>query len=535
MVMLFGVLASGFIFISCTDEPTQPSDEKIRTISFDVKIKDINGDCSEPAINAKLKIYKISTPSDVLVGSVSTDASGLAKLELLSPAVGFYCYVTGEYNGRFFQTENFLFCQDTLTRFCFERTPPPKLCCEDIQDNTINVIFTDEYGKSILYKDYPIGVRKYIKTIDVISNGCLDTNLTITIPNITDPFKLEDIVVDGKKLGTANKTITLKPNETLSLIVSVSTANTGTFNLRPSLIIDCNTNRKNWILNLNATVTEIKCDCPLRKDTILTIKEPNTVPIGQSETYNYTLFTNKAECDLRLVSILRIKNNSEIDHKSVQSDWTVVDPANYNIIISQNNQFNVRMRFEPRQTKERLDTFKFVFYLSSVNDTCKFTVIFNGKGCVDACPSIDGKPFTNRPIPANQVDAEISVAFSPDDMCQSSVLSINYGRKNFVFTYPSDACVLPSITIEATYTGDDEYSRKQFYVPSRFNVDTTRPYTYTLEFEAPTISEFKKMFTDAGGNRVKNPSNPKADSTFTILLTFRTQDGKCWQDRKSVV
>ncbi len=516
-------LILAFFILSCT-EVVEPSKSKKRTLTIQAMVKDCNtGLPTTPAAGTKISIYKyISVNDKSLLGTVYADNTGKAIFTSEGPVSGIIVQTLGEYKNQFKTTTprgEFLLCNDTTVNIVYECTPPPIVCCTDIGDTTIPVTFTNGTDTKLV-QNQPLGVASYDAVTTIICNrlNCTPpSDYTIAVPNPNAPFTLKAIYVKGQLSGNP---ATLKSGECLSLVFSVSTKDAGVFRTSVPLTISCDGKNSTWNVALNADVVPEECDCPMTGDTTIIIKPttPQKLPVGTSYDYEELFFQNQRKCVMTVESFVRIKSGVE-SPATTAGEWKLISP-NLPTVVNQGDVYMPKLRFSPTQTGERRDTFRVTVRLSS-GIVCNFKVIMIGYGCTDACPQVNGQPFSNAPI---NLSAE--APFSPDAVCPKTLLFNSIARLPITVTYPRDACS-SSVDINATFTGKDQYDAVRFSYTTSFTVDTNSPSGPNLTFVAPTVAEYESMFTQNGGTRTKQGT--REDSAYNLTVVLATADGKCRQ------
>lgn len=523
LISFFTVLILVAFFANSCTEVIEPAKTKKRTLTIQARVKDCNtGVPSTPAPNAKIRIFAQNSETDlVLLDSVYTDKNGNATYINEGPVTGFTCKLIGEYNNQYVTTSPravFLFCNDTTVALNFECVPPPVLCCDELTDNSYNLVFTN--GSDFkLVQNHPLKVAKYDAGLTILCNDLTcnpPVNFTVTVPNPKAPFTLSGIYVNG---NLSQNPVTLKGGECISLSFSVSTANVGVFTDQLLVQVTCNGRNTNWAVNLNAEVIPEECACPLTADSVIVYRafDPFKVPVGSSQDYDILLFQNLQNCLLTVEKFDRIKNG-QTQAGTSNGEWRLVSPG-LPTEVPTGEIYQPKMRFSPSSASERVDTFK-ISVRRNDGVVCNYTLVCIGYGCVDGCPLINGKTFAAN----NPINITVDAPFSPDDVCPQLINIVNYASIPLDVALPPSACTSP-LRINVKVTGRDKYDVPRFTFSDFFYADTIFSTSPRLTFFSPSVNEFEAMFVRNGGTR----TGASGDSSFHITVELTTEDGKCKQ------
>lgn len=516
LIFYLSLFALLLLVYSCTDDPNTPSDTKVRNLDIYAKVKDLaTGQCVNPAPNSEVKVY--SSEDDKEIGTIKTDAKGFAKFAYAAPAIGMTCYVTGTYNDQFLRSNIFLFCNDTsIVLSCFEPEPPTPVNCSTLpQGSIVSYTFTNENNSEELIQLKPAGVGEYSACLTLFKNDG-NQNINVTLPTVAYPFRIKQVMVNG--VLTNLNPVTVKPGESITICFAVSTSNLGEFRTSPNLnfVLQCvdgpSGNTGSIVVDLYAKVVESLCEC-IVQTTIPTFNETISVPVGESQTYQYTIFTNP--CDKAPINVKSITQSTPNT-----GEWTVAPSPfrTYPFSLDAGNNLVVNATFTPKFATTTPATFTIEYTLENgVN--CNYNFVVEGKGCLDICPLINDSVFNpNKTI--NYLIYEnysnpARVKFSYNEFC-------SYGKvintADFKIKISDSSCFTPPATINVVIrdTESTKISSKYFTVtptPTLY-VNQGSETSLNVSFTSPTIEDFQQIFAQG----LRPATGSIVDSTFTIYI-----------------
>lgn len=498
-MMLIGAFLMLFVFGSCTDDPSMPSDTKTRNIKVIAgQTNALTKNC-DPVKGAEIKIYSLAQTGERLLTTLSTDTKGMIDYLLTSPVYGDNMYVTGYFNKIIRKTKPFLLCRDTVIVLeCFPPTPPIEVDCSTLSDKTINVPFADETGDTILVQNTPPSVDQ---TVNLFCNGST-SDINVTFPStLNTPFSVKTIYVDNESFSPTTKQLTLKPGACLSIEFSVSTAAVGTFTA--TFLVDACNPVKVWTLNLRANVKAFLCDCKNTKKVTYDWTNDYTTTVNASQAYpEVKVFTNNnQQCSMIVTGF---------DWKRKHNAWSIghSNPS-INIPIAPGESFYVTPLFAPKMAAAQNDTLIIHNKLDNNTVCSDDTIIFIGKGCIEMCPILDGNVSWGS---KNPLIVSRTFTFAPDGQC----VDPNTLPKNIItitVSLPDSACNAKNLYFNVT---NNELNLFEL-LASTITVEPGQTQQINVLFHTPTVSEFNLLRPGPVGQ-------PK-DSSFHFSLSTNTCNG----------
>ncbi len=490
------IMAIWVISISCKDEITKPTETKERDLQILAYQKDCNTNVCDLPVAAQINIIEQAqdgTQKQVFNSLTSTAGSATyaSSASTLFPSI---YKVEAIYNNMTI-TKTFAICtNDSSIAFCFDCNPPLVTCCDGLPaDTTVFGDFINEFKNKSLIQNKPDGIGYYTYNLNLVTNGCPATDMVVTIPTLVAPFSFERI----SPTPTGNK-VTLKPGQTLSATVKVSTKDAGLFTINTNNIyfqISCNNKTSIWRPKLSAEVVAPTCDCSTINDTI-TVNKTNKVSIGNSENYSNLILTNDLQnCNITIDSYTK---TSSLGAFTITGDKTVIMPG---------EDLNGNIKFTPKLCGTNADTFKVAVTLSN-GIKCERTVILSGLGCDPAiCATLNGKA-----IDGVQTIEGGSYNFLPEncnncpyDTSFTSISGSYYFNKSLTFNLPDCACTSGNYSVSIEQNDFNMFSVNN----ASFLLNPGESKSISIGFTSPTKSEFKKMKPNAA---------TAADSCFVLKL-----------------
>lgn len=518
----------------CKEEVVPPPGlVKDRTLTVLCTERDpATGTCDRPAAGVALTIFRITPNGEEVMGTMTSDRSGVARFVTQTPAAGINMSVRAEFNGQI-QISNprvFLFCNDATLNMCFDREPPISIDCSQVLDTTMVMTFADETGRPILLTGQPLNIEKYVLTKTLFTNTNPTKNMCVTInTRSTSIFRIEQLLTTQDVTNDAP--LVVRPNESLTLLFSASTASAGTFSdtfvLTVALCDDNSCQPKTFRIRLNAVVEQLSCACPTGRDTLNIIKpDPagNLVTVGTTASYPGTwMFRVSPDCLNIVVDSARRKDR--YDH-----GWRVTTPLP--AVIS-DPDVRLSLAWSPTRAGIGSDTLLLYYHFERTMQRCSVTVVVSGEACRSMCPfyGMNGSPLQEFSSRAGSYTMRYSnsgiIPFSENPACGGSSLDV---LSTVTLSLPDTACC-PSpvnVRIDVVETDPSRVSSRYFTVQSAGGsvlVSKGSQTRISITFRSPTVLEFDRLFTS--GERTR--TSTVMDSTFTIQLRLTSDCNGCTQ------
>lgn len=488
--------------------------------------------CDRPASGVTLIISRVTPDGEEVLATVQADRNGIARHIPQVPTTGMNLSVRAEYNGQvqYSNPRVFLFCTDATLTFCFDREPPVSIDCSTPLDTTMVLPFTDETGKPVLLTGQPLNIGKYVLTKTLFTNTNPSKEMCVTIDARTRAiFHIEQILTTRDV--TNDNPIMVRPNESLTLIFSASTAGAGTFSetfvVTAALCNDNSCQPKVFRLNTRATVEQLSCTCPTGRDTLQTLRpDPDMalVTVGMPTTYlNTWMFRVSPDC-LNIV----VDSAQRID--AIDHGWRISTPLPAVISAS---DVRLNLTFTPTRAGISSDTLVLYYHFERTMQKCSVRVILLGEACRSMCPlyGMNGSPlqeFSSRAgfYTMRYVNSGI-IPFSENPACGGSALDV---VSTLTLTLPDTACCTSptSVRIDLANVDPSGVSSRFFTVQSAGGsvlVSKNSQTRVLVTFRSPTVNEFDRLFTS--GERTR--TNTVADSTFSIQIRLTSDCNGCSQ------
>lgn len=492
-------MAAGFLFIigGCM-ETTQPDDTDNRTLSVRAYQVNTAGGDRIPLRNVEVQLVPLNEENPVPMQAFTND-QGLASFNVTVPVFGSNYDVFATYNSLTQSKTNILICRDTLVVFIFDTTTVDNVDCGNL-DGADTLVFIDDQGSSLLRQNTPDGINRYERCWN-LTNSLSNTNdITVNIPNIPDPFRIESILVDG--VPVSGSQVTLPPGSTLTICFSVSTEQAGIFEQTIDLGMTCLTNQGTYRLTLQAEVVEPACDCEELPDSY-TITFPDRLTVGSSGEHEEVVLSNELPCTIILTQ----------DSFDGNGNWTVLSP-NFPQTLDPGESLTLRVRFTPTSAAAQGGTLNLTIDPQGGQNTCDFTVELEGEGCSNSCPLISTdnllfEVFGTETIVdtlSDRNDNRVFVSSGDELLARSSTVIRTYYVEN-----PDTACQSIDVRINPQFA--DNYAQQYFEISPRIlTLAPGETGSIQVTFTAPTLSEFQSI-TAARGN-----TGALADSLFKVVL-----------------
>ena len=501
----------------CKDNIVATGEQKERTLTVVATVYDpITKTYSLPARDAEISLFQTGAGGESLVATFHVGSDGIGRYKAGWPVAGVQLKVTGMYNNEFriSNPESFKFCSDSIVTLQFEGVPPPDINCTQNIDTLITVRFLNEKLSTDLVKDMPYGLAKHFQTLTLFRNSHPTMNICVEeVSNkmADSPFKIETMLA-GSRDVTNERPATVRPLEVFSFKFSVATTQLGhfekdfVFSVHP-----CDSGLvcppKKFRVRLIADVIESPCDCE-KITTVFLQPELDPVTVGETRTYTINVVTAATGCSpLYLDSV----------HVDTPGDWKVTSPANG---VFHGNSITATVQFTPLTPGRQTSKFTFYYRLENMK-SCSMTVNLRVDACVDANAEIDTAFVTGNAFWQSMCQTD-TIHYEPPHLPFTNLQCLNrlyINKIEIPVRYPQNACC-PQCEVKIRMLPVHEYPGSTQYFDlaslSRTTIASGNGYPFTVNFTAPTINEFNRLFAD--GIRTKNTQNPSEDSVFSVVL-----------------
>jgi hypothetical protein len=501
------VILSLFLILPACMETTSPSNDNERELTVMVysAMAGIAGSTT-PVRSAKVRVF-LSDNGAINSLQAYTNSQGAAIFRLKVPLVGNNYNIITTYNNSTQSKNSTLICSDTTLIFIFDSTQVAELTCDELNRNE-TLVFVDDNGNDELKLNTPANVRRYDRCAAGLYNAG-NEDITLTVPAVHNPFRLESILIDGSPAIIVNNKVTIKPGETLTLCFSVSTTETGKFTEELSIPLLCSEGQEGiYNLLLVAVVVPPTCDCD-EFGSSYNLVLSNRVEVGNKKTTKKVVYTNNAPCD---VVINRISFNGN-------SGWRIISP-NFPVTVSTGKSLEITAEFMAISSGTHRDTLSLEIRPEGTDNICPFDIYLEGEGCTTSCPfiSLDGVNFemygTTHAIDtiSDRTDKRVFFSISNAEPPINTTIT-----RLYYFMNPDSACEEIRLNVSLSYQKDDIYSPEYFTVsPQQLSLAPGEVGVIQVTFVSPDIEELDKIVATRGN------TGQTADSAFNVFLRINS-------------
>ncbi len=498
--LLVGLLLAAIILLPACMETTTPSNENERELT--VMVYRVTDGTTTPVRGAEVNIFQADN-ANINPLQAYTNSQGAASFRFKVPVTGQNFNISAIYNNRAQNKSSVLLCKDTTLIFVFDTTNTISFSCNNLGKNE-DLVFTDDFGNTDLKLNTPANIFRYEKcTAGLYNSGTQD--ITLTLPKVNPPFKLESVLIDGLPPTVQNNKVVIQPGQTLTLCFSVSTKETGAFTQELNLQMTCEDGQQgNYNLTLNATVVPPTCDCDEYSNfSLITLSE--RVPSGKSKEIKQVVFTNNSPCDVE-ISFLNFDGND---------GWEILNPQ-FPVTVKSGNSLEISAKFTPPSANQHSDTLNLEVRPIGTDNVCNLDVYLEGEGCAGGCPlfSTDGfyfDEYSSSPVIDTISDrTDKRVYFSLKNSNPPITTTVT---RLYYFMNPDSACEDLTLTVNLTYQSGDIYSPRYFDVsPESLTLAPGEVGVIQVTFVSPDIEELDDIVQARGNNGIT------ADSAFNVYI-----------------
>lgn len=495
------------LFIQACMETISPSNENEHELTVLVYQTTAGANTgTTPIRNAEVNVFagEQTTPNAL---KAFTNSQGATVFRLKVPLTGSNYNITATYNNRTQSKNSILLCRDTTLIFVFDTTQVTSLDCANLNREE-TLVFVDDNFNPELNLNTPANISRYDRCTGGLYNAGTE-NITLTLPKVNPPFKLQSVLIDGSAYAVKNNQVIIKPGETLTLCFSVSTKEIGEFAQTLSIPLVCeNGDQGTYSLTLIATVVPPTCDCDEYGNNY-ELKLSEKVPVGEQRDVKKVVFTNNSPCNV-------IINQTAFDGND---GWAILSP-NFPITIKSGASLELTVRFNSISSGTHIDTLSLEVTPEGTENICQFDVYLEGEGCSGSCPLISTNEYNFQPYQSTAINDTISNR--TDKRVFFSMLNVNPPIQTTVsrlyyFMNPDSACNDVNLDISVSFQNGDIYSKDYFTVsPTSLTLAPGEIGVVQVTFSSPDIEEFADI-VNARGN-----TGMTADSAFNIILNIKS-------------
>lgn len=504
---IFVIILALFLILPACMETTSPSNDNERELTVLVySAMTGNPGTTTPVRGAEVRVF-LSDNSNINPLQTYTNSQGAAIFRLKVPIVGNNYNITATYNNRTQSKNSTLICKDTTLIFIFDSTQVAELNCDELNRNE-TLVFVDDKGNQELKLNTPANVNRYDRCSAGLYNSG-NEDITLTVPAVKEPFRLESVLTDGTPATISNNQVTIKPGETLTLCFSVSTKETGEFSQELAIPLLCSEGQEGtYNLTLQAVVVPPTCDCDEYGNSYNLVLSTR-VEVGQSVETKQVIFTNNSPCNV-VVNRIAFAGNT---------GWTILSP-NFPATVNSGKSLEITAKFTALSSGTHRDTLSLELTPEGSGQVCPFDVYLEGEGCAGSCPliSLDGVNFEtygSSPVIdtiSDRTDKRVFFSMTnAEPPINTTVTRLYY------FMNPDSACDEIRLNVSLSYQQGDIYSPEYFTVsPQQLSLAPGEVGVIQVTFVSPDIEELDKIVAARGNTGLT------ADSAFNVFLRINS-------------